>query len=85
MSEKRSYYVVSPLQPIGGQWRSSRKVAFKELAEDLRKYLLGKRPDVAYEANLAAWVEWATMLGAGLTSGAAPDGTHWAVEVVKRG
>lgn len=84
MAEKRHYFVVTPLQPLGGKWRSSRRVAFKELSEDLRKYL-SVQVDIAYEAQLEQWVEWACKLGAGIAPGAAPDGTHWAVESVAHG
>jgi hypothetical protein len=82
MKPKRRYYVVSPLAPLGGEYRSSRRVAAKEVSEHMRRYLTDRRGDIAFEAELPRWTEWACKLGAGLNAGAAPDGTHWTIESV---
>jgi hypothetical protein len=71
---------ITPRQPLGGRFRSSKKAAVKELHDDLRRHT-EQLVDVDQPAE---WIEWAFRLGAGLTSEPAPDGTEWLIERTPR-
>lgn len=57
-------------------WRSNRKVAMKDMADAMHRYMV-----MQGHAGVG-WTLWAFKLAAGLTTAEAPDGTLW--QIVRR-